>query len=306
MPKVFVTLVDYNSEKNTLSCLDSLDQLEIKDFELQIVVVDNASKNNFKADKKYQNFKLKIIRSEENLGFAGGQNMGIKYGLENGADYILVLNNDVILDKDLIVELLKAFQEKKDCGIVSPKIYFAKGHEFHKNRYSESELGKVIWYAGGKMDWKNVLASHRGVDEVDKGQYEKLEQTDFASGCCMMIKKEVLEKVGLFDEKYFLYYEDNDLSQRAKKAGFKVFYQPKAILWHLNAGSTGGSGSILHDYYITRNRLLFGFKFSPIRTRLALVRESLKLIFTGRTWQRRGALDFYLRRFRKGSFSGQS
>jgi GT2 family glycosyltransferase len=137
---------------------------------------------------------------------------------------------------------------------------------------------------------------------VDKGQYEKVEQTDFASGCCEMIKREVLEKVGVFDERYFLYYEDNDLSQRAKKQGFKVFYQPKAILWHLNAGSTGGSGSILQDYYITRNRLLFGFKFASPRAKIALVRESLKLIFAGRPWQKKGALDFYLRRFGKGSY----
>jgi len=118
----------------------------------------------------------------------------------------------------------------------------------------------------------------------------------------MIISREVLEKVGLFDEKYFLYYEDNDLSQRAKKQGFKIIYQPKAILWHLNAGSTGGSGSILHDYYITRNRLLFGFKFTSMRARLALVRESIKLMFLGRAWQRKGALDFYLGKFGRGSY----
>jgi GT2 family glycosyltransferase len=279
-----------------------MEEINTEGFELNVVIVDNASKDKFTEDKKYQKFNLKIIRSEENLGFAGGQNLGIKYALDNSADYVVVLNNDVILDKNLIVELLKTFQTEQNCGIVSPKIYFAKGYEFHKNRYKENDLGKIIWYAGGNIDWENMLASHRGVDEVDKGQYEELEQTSFASGCCEMIKREVFGKVGFFDERYFLYYEDNDLSQRTKKLGFKIFYQPKAILWHFNAGSTGGSGSALHDYYITRNRLLFGFNYSPLRVKLALVRESFKIILSGRPWQKKGALDFYLRRFGKGSY----
>ena len=302
MVKVFVTLVNYNSNQNTYACLQSLEEINTVGFDLNVVVIDNASKEKFEKDKEYQKFDLKIISSEKNLGFAGGQNMGIKYALDNGADYVLVLNNDVILDKNLIVELLQTFTEEKDCGIVSPKMYFAKGHEFHKDRYTKDEQGRVIWYAGGKIDWKNVIAYHRGVDEIDKGQYERVEQTDFASGCCEMIKREVFEKVGFFDERYFLYYEDNDLSQRAKKQGFKIFYQPKSILWHLNAGSTGGSGSALHDYYITRNRLLFGFTYCSFRTKIALAKESLKNILSGRVWQKKGALDFYLRKFGKGSY----
>ena len=301
MPKVFVTLINYNSNKMTDDCLNSLNELNTSDFELNVVVVDNASKEKFTENHKYQNFTLKIIRSEINLGFSGGQNLGIKQALENGAVYVLVLNNDVILDKDLIVELLKTFEEK-DCGIVSPKIYFARGHEFHKDRYKQEDLGSVIWYAGGQIDWQNVIASHIGVDEVDKGQYEQTGEIDFASGCCELIKREVFEKVGLFDERYFLYFEDNDLSQRVKKQGFKIYYQPKAMLWHLNAGSTGGSGSSLQDYYITRNRLLFGFSYATLRTKFALIRESIKNIISGRPWQKKGAMDFYLRRFGKGSY----
>ena len=302
MPKVLVSLVNFNGTKNTLLCLDGLDSLKIEGFELSVVVIDNASIENFQTKKQYKNFELKIIRSESNLGFSGGQNLGIKYGLEKKVDYFLVLNNDVIIEENLLSELLRTFIEEKNCGIVSPKIYFAKGYEFHKDRYEESEKGRVIWYAGGRIDWQNIIASHRGVDDVDNGQYQELEKTDFASGCCAMIKKEVFERVGLFDEKYFLYYEDNDLSQRAKKTGFEIYYQPKATLWHLNAGSTGGSGSTLHDYYITRNRLLFGFKFASFKTKLALVRESLRLITGGRQWQKKGALDFYLMRLGKGSY----
>jgi len=301
MTKIFVSILNYNGNKDTHACLQSLEEVEKQESEINVVVVDNASREKFTDDEKYKNFSLKIIRSEINLGFSGGQNLGIKYSLENGADYIVILNNDVLLDKNLIVELLKTFDEK-DCGIISPKIYFAKGHEFHKDRYQSEDLGKVIWYAGGKMDWQNVIASHIGVDEVDKGQYQNVKEIDFASGCCEMIKKEVFEKAGFFDDRYFLYYEDNDLSQRAKAHNFKIFYQPKALMWHLNAGSAGGSGSALQDYYITRNRLLFGFSYCSLRAKIALTKESCKNILSGRPWQKKGAVDFYLRKFGKGSY----
>ena len=105
-----------------------------------------------------------------------------------------------------------------------------------------------------------------------------------------------------FDNRYFLYFEDSDLSQRLKKAGYKILFYPKAILWHKNAGSTGGSGSSLQDYFTTRNRMIFGLKFAPLRSKIALIRESLRLLSSGRQWQKKGIRDFYLRRFGKGTF----
>ena len=118
-----------------------------------------------------------------------------------------------------------------------------------------------------------------------------------------MIKRDVLEKVGLFNEKYFLYYEDNDLCQRVKKIGYKIVFAPKSVIWHKNAGSSGGSGSSLQDYYITRNRLVFGFKYAPTRTKFSLIKESVNFFLNGRKWQKKGVMDFYLRRFGKGSYS---
>ncbi len=189
-----------------------------------------------------------------------------------------------------------------DAGAISPKIYFAKGFEFHKNRYKKEDLGKVLWYAGGKIDWKNMLGFHRGVDEVDIGQFSKLYETEFATGCCMLVKREVFERVGLFNNKYFLYLEDLDFSLKTRKKGFKIIYQPKAVMWHENAGSAGGSGSPLQEYFITRNRLLFGFKYAPLRTKIALFKESIKILAGGRTNQKKGIRDFYLRRFGKGIY----
>jgi len=301
MKKVFVSIINFNGKKNTQECIASIEDSDLTDLNLTVIVSDNASKEEFnEKDISFKNIPFKFIKHEENLGFAQGHNDAIQYALANGADYILILNNDVILDKNCLRELVKSFED--DVAIVSPKIYFAKGYEFHKDRYRKSELGKVIWYAGGEMDFLNVFGKHRGVDEVDHGQFDRETETDFASGCCMMISSKAFGKVGSFDDKYFLYYEDNDLSQRLKKANFKILYQPKAYLWHKNADSAGGSGSDLQDYYITRNRLLFGFKFTPLRTKIALVRESLLILLNGRKWQKRGVVDFYLRNFGKGSY----
>ena len=301
MKSIYISIINFNGKKNTLDCLDSIKKAQKPSFDLNVVVIDNGSKEKFDLPKDYSDVIL--IKSAKNLGFSGGHNKVIKYALENGADYILVLNNDTVVDNNLVSELLEMFSSDPRIGIVAPKIYFYRGFEFHKDRYKEEEKGRVLWYAGGEMDWKNVVGHHRGVDEIDHDQYEKIEETDFASGCCFLIKREVLEKVGLFDEKYFLYYEDNDLSQRVKRKGFKIIYNPKAILWHKNAGSVGGSGSYLQDYYITRNRILFGIKYAPLRSKLALIKESFKILINGRLWQKRGILDFYTGNLGKGSFS---
>lgn len=318
MIKVSIIILNWNGEKDTIQCLESIRKLQATNYKLQIIVVDNASTDgSIESISKFQisrlqssgapatggqvNSKFQIIQTKANLGFAGGNNIGIRCALENGADYVLILNNDTILDKDLVVQLIKAAETHKEGGIFSPKICFASGFEFHKGRYAKQDLGRVIWYAGGIMDWDNVLGSNRGVDEVDNGQYDAVSDTDFATGACMFIKREVLEKVGLFDEKYFMYFEDADLCQRAKRHSWKVLYVPGAKLWHKVARSSG-IGSELNDYYITRNRLLFGVKYASLRTKIALLRESVTLLFFGRKWQKKGVSDFYLGHFRKGSF----
>ncbi|MBI2430864.1 MAG: glycosyltransferase family 2 protein, partial [Candidatus Levybacteria bacterium] len=241
MKKVAIVIVHYSGVRNTTQCLQSIEKLQITNYKLQIIVVDNNPKEQFTVDNSQLTDTVKIIKSNENLGFSGGNNVG----------------------------------SDEKIGIVVPKIYFAKGYEFHKDRYKKGELGKVIWYAGGIIDWDNVVGKHRGVDEVDNGQYDQVEPTEFASGCCFLVKIEVFEKVGFFDEKYFLYYEDADLSMRINKAGHAIMYVPKAILWHKNAGAAGGSGSTLQDYYITRNRLIFGMRYAPLRSKLALIKQSV-------------------------------
>lgn len=299
MKSVWVSILNFHGRKDTIECLNSVEKIIKDGFTLNIVVIDNGSIEKLSLPK--YSFPLKILESKKNLGFSGGHNLGIKVALESGADYILILNNDTAVDKNLIKELVNSIEDAS-IGIAAPKIYFAPGFEFHKDRYKKEDLGKIIWYAGGDMDWKNVLASHVGVDEVDKGQFNKEYQTAFASGCCMLLKREVFERIGFFNEKYFLYYEDNDLCIRAKKGGFKIIFVPKAVLWHKNASSAGGSGSSLQDYYITRNRILFGLRYAPLKSKIALLRQAFAFIFGGRKFQRRGAIDYFLGNFGKGSY----
>lgn len=311
MQKISFVILNYNGRDNTIECLKSIENVLLpKDKMSEIIVVDNASTDgspsvisNFISPAAGQISNLKLIENKENLGFSEGNNVGIRYGIENKSDYIIILNNDTIVDKHLIVEFLKSAGKDENIGMVVPKIYFAKGYEFHKDRYKEEDKGKVLWYAGGKIDFSNVIGKHRGVDEVDMGQYDKEEETEFASGCCMLVKRDVFAKIGLFNEKYFLYYEDNDFSQKAKNAGYRIIYSPKAIVWHKNAASAGGSGSSLQDYYITRNRMLFGIKYAPFKSKLALIKESILLLLRGRYWQKRGIWDFYTGRFGRGSFN---
>ncbi len=246
------------------------------------------------------NCEIDFKKNDKNLGFAGGNYVGIKKAIADGCEYIMLLNNDTIVDVNLVKGLLKVMDQDKKIGISAPKIYFAPGFEFHK-KYKKIDQGKVIWYAGGVMDWKNVIGRQRGVDEVDVGQYDTEELTEFATGCCMMIRSQILEKIGMFDDRYFLYYEENDFCQKVKRAGLKIVYVPSAFLWHKNAQSTGGVGSALQDYFISRNRMLFGNLYAPFKTKLALFRESLRLLKSGRTWQKKGIQDYYLKRFGGGS-----
>ncbi len=302
MKKISIITVNYNTDNETKSLLKSLERIEKKDIEMNIIIVDNGSKSLFKLDSQNKKDNTTVHRSEKNLGFAGGYNFGIKKALKNQSDYILIINNDTLVYTDMLKNLISAIEKGPEIVAAVPRIYFARGHEFHKGKYKSNELGKVIWYAGGYTDWNNIKSIHRGMDEVDHGQYNQTEPTEFATGCCILFKKEILENVGMFNEKYFLYYEDADLSERIKRAGYKILYVPDAKLIHINAASSGGPGNNLHDYFLTRNQMLFGMTYAPIRSKLALIRQSIRYLFSGRPYQKRAIQDFYQRKFGEGTF----
>jgi len=299
MKKIAIVILHFANQRQTSECLTSVKKLDVHGLKVEAFIVNNSSREDLSRLKK--NFHDFIFLDPgKNLGYATGNNLGIREALGNKADFVFIVNNDTILEKDLLLELVKAADLNKKAGILGPKIYFAPGYEFHKERYKKEDQGKVIWYVGGVIDWQNIVASHRGVDEVDYGQYDTSLETDFVSGCAMFVKKEVFEKIGIFDERFFLYWEDVDFCQRAKRAGYKVVFIPQAKLWHANAGSSQVGGP-LHDYYMTRNRLLFGMKFANFRTKLALLKQSWQILLQGRRWQKIGVRDFYLGKFGQGS-----
>lgn len=293
MLKIAIVTVNFNGEKDTLELLESLKQLQTTNYELRTIVVDNASSDNFVkiATKKYP--AVDILQNGVNKGFSGGYNRGLNHALIWGADYCLIINNDALTpDGRILQTLLETFRKEPEAGIVAPKILFAPGYEFYKERYSEEDQGKVIWFAGGKFDWNNVMSIHRGIDEVDEGIYDNEMEIDFATGCCFLIKREVLEKVGLFNEEYFAYFEDAEYSKRVIDSGFKIFYNGKASVYH-KVSQTTQTGSSLTDYYLTRNRLYFGFKYAPGRTKFALWRQAVSQYLTGRSAQRKAVADFF-------------
>jgi len=297
-------ILAYNGINLTLDVLDCISKLNLRGINAETIVVDNASKDDTTTvlkDFKLPNMDFKLIANKENLGFAGGNNVGMKDAVKRGADFIVLLNNDIIIPKNLLKVLVDIALENPKYGLITPKIYFAKGYEFHKERYSKKDLGKVLWYAGGIIDKKNVYSFHRGVDKVDKGQYDKEGETDNANAACVLIRGDLIKEIGYLDEKMFLYWEDADFSRRAKNAGWKVIYTPKTHLWHKVSVASGGPGGEINDYFITRNRLIYGFRYSPLRTKFALVRDSVRLLFIGRKWQKMGVIDFYIRRLGKGS-----
>ncbi len=305
MDSIAIIVLNWKQPKLTIQTVNSISKIVNTDFNYQIIIVDNNSPDNslqaFKS-KFGKNPKIKLLQTKSNLGYVGGNNFGIKHALKNKFDYVLLINNDVLVEKYFLQNLLSA-SKKHQLSISGPKIYFAPGFEFHKERYQKEDVGNVIWSAGGKMDWQNILGSNIGVDKVDKGQYDKiLVNPDFLSGCCFLIKSHVFQKIGLLDSNYFMYLEDVDFCQKALKNNFKIGFVPDSIIWHINSGSSG-SGSSLHDYFITRNRLIFASRYASKRTKFALFRESINFIFGTNQWKRKAVFDYYLRKWGKGSWN---
>jgi hypothetical protein len=246
-PKIGIIIINYNGEKYTNSCIRSIFKSSYQNY--LIIVVDNASTDNsVQLLKEEFNNKIILIKNKDNLGFSGANNIGIKYALENGCEYVVLLNNDTEIDKDLIKNMVKT-SIKNNNAIISPKIYYY-------------DKPNKIWSAGGGINWKKGLSYHYGFNEIDKGQFDEQKEIDFATGCCILIHKSVFNKIGFLAEEYFLYFEDTDFCVRAKRAGINSLYEPSAKLWHKVSSTTGSRESLITLYYGNRNRLYFNDKFN--------------------------------------------
>jgi GT2 family glycosyltransferase len=210
LPKVFVVVLNYNGKASLLECLRSLHNCSYPN--LEIIVVDNASNDGSLEIAKNTYGNLIYIKNSKNIGFSSGNNIGIRYALEKFGEYVFLLNNDAEVQKDTILDLVEFAQKDASLGIVSPIIL------------NKKDSG--VWFAGGKIDWLKMRATHKNIVPA------KPMQIEYASGCAMLIKNIVFKKVGLFDEDYFLYYEDTDFSLKTLRNNFQIFLLPSAKISH--------------------------------------------------------------------------
>lgn len=256
-PLVSIVIATTNRKEDLKKCLKSLLNSSYKNTE--VILVDNASSPPVSTAFIKQFPKTELIKSDKNLGAAGGRNLGIKHAT---GDFLLFMDDDAEADKEMIKELLKVLTAGKPAGIVHPKIY-------------DSEKRNMLQGLGCDVNLLTGRVSAVGIREQDRGQYDQIRELQTV-GCIWMVKKEVINKIGGYDEDYFIPWEDTDFSFRARKAGFKILFVPKALAWHKGKKSTFvhplidyiGIRSADRAYRISRNKMIFMRKFSPFPNNL--------------------------------------
>lgn len=233
IPKVFIIILAYNGGKLLENCLKSLKKVDYSNF--HIVVVDNNSTDNSveKIEKKFP--QVAIVKNKKNIGFAAGNNIGIKYTLEKGADYVLLLNQDTEVEPNFLTELIKEGEKNSQAGLLSPLIFWKRSDQ--------------VWFSSGRINWLNMKTYHKTSLIQDRNL-----ETSFLTGCSLLIKRSVLEKVGLLDEDFFLYWEDVDYSLRARKAGFRMKVIPESIVHHFESSNKLNKSKV---YWLVLSGLIF-------------------------------------------------
>jgi len=211
----------------------------------RLLLVDNGSQDGTPEAVESAFPGVKVIVNAENLGFAAGANVGLRYALAQGADLVFLLNNDIEVASDVLDHLVSLVEP--DVGMVAPKIYY----DTDRTR---------IWSLGGKRHPWTLEKTGDARGHIDSGHWEKVIERDYLVGCALLLSHRLLTEIGLFDERFFMYYEDSDLSLRARRAGFKLLLSPQAFVWHKVAVSSGGSDSPNERYWMARSSVLFFHK----------------------------------------------
>jgi len=238
-PHVFTIILNTNRRADTLECLASLQKLTYSNH--IIIVLDNASTDGSLEAISASFPAVQIVRLTDNRGYAGNNNVGIKVALEQGADWVLVLNEDTILDPECLTRLMKVAESDPKIGIAGPLVY-------HHNEPN------VIQSAGGRLDewW---YGHHIGQNEDDRGQFAAPREVDWISGCAILVRRAVIEQLGMIDERFFYYWEETEWCLRTRKNGWRIVHVPSAKLWHKGVQRNYNPGPSV-TYYNTRNRLM--------------------------------------------------
>lgn len=240
---VCIIILNWNGYEVTRDCLKSLQDILYTNY--KIIVVDNGSEDNsvLKLTKEFQG--IEILSLDRNYGFTGGNNRGIKYAIEKyNPENLLLLNNDTIVHPEFLNEMVRVTESDYNIGAVVPKIFFF-------------DQPNVIWYAGGYFNKISGIGEHYGIGKKDSKAFSRMKSVSFMTGCAMLIKACVLNKIGLFDDQFFAVAEDSDLSVRIIKARYKIVYQPNSMIWHKVSHSfKENKGNWFSFYMATRNTIL--------------------------------------------------
>lgn len=246
-PLVFVIVVNWNQKQLTLECLASLAKVEYP--AIRLLLVDNGSTDG-SAEAIRETFPgVQVLETGSNLLFAGGNNAGMRIAMSSGADYLILLNNDTLVDQGFVSRLVERLQQDPLCGIVAPKILYA----------GEPDR---LWFAGGAVSLWTGTMRHIGIRETDRGQHDRPREIGYASGCCLMIRRSVVERIGMLDKAYRMYGEDADWCMRARRAGYTIWYEPRAKVWHRVSVSAGGHLSLFKQKHKALSNIRFFFRYA--------------------------------------------
>ena len=312
IPKVFIIILNWNRLGDTLECIKSVRLLNYQNY--KIILVDNGSIEGSIDVIREKYDDIVLIKNRENLGYAEGNNVGIRYALSKDADYIWLLNNDTAVDQNALVSLVDVGEKLSECGILGSKIYY----------FDQPEM---IWFAGATINWRKAVSYHIGQNQKDEAKYNSIGEMERVTGCSMLVKRDVCERIGLMDEKLFLYVEELDWCVRAKKAGYKVLYIPDSKVYHKISLSTGVNYGVIFNYFNTRNFLYVIRKnmsfpkreyylINALFYRLSECRKTLRDMMNPKFWSEsndrnvdmyklRGVFDFFTGRMGKGYFKEQ-
>lgn len=240
-PLVIVVILNWNNWVDTLDCVESCRRLTWPNF--KILIVDNGSTDGSETIFKEHCPDAVIIQTGSNLGFAGGNNIGIHHAVAHGAEFVWLLNNDAVADPEALTMLVEAMKADSASAVAGSKIYY-------------HEEPQRIWFAGGIWERGRLRLRQRGAGRLDRGELDRQCQVGSVSGCSMLVRTSAIVEIGLLDEGYFLYWEDTDWCARASEHGYRVLFVPASRVWH-KVSATVATHSQLQYYYNTRNGIIF-------------------------------------------------
>jgi len=240
-PRVVIVILNWNGYRDTVTCMQSLREIAYPSCE--VVIVDNGSTDGSVARLREEFKDVVYLENQENIGYTGGNNVGIRYAMEHGAEYVWILNNDTKVPADALTRLIAAAEKDLKSGLIGPKILQMENPEL-----AYSMVGRLnMWFP-----WPDRMEGEEGSKVTGEAV-----RVDFLSGASLLVKREFVEKVGLLDERFFFYWEENDWCERGRKAGFHSLLVPDAKVYHKGGGASGKGWNEFTAYYLVRNWILF-------------------------------------------------